>query len=58
MHYVRLAGLNPRTQYTYKVRSGASGAVWSDNFTFRSPYSSSDGKPTRIALFGDMGVCE
>ena len=54
MHYVRLAGLLPRTKYSYKVKSGAaSGAVWSSTFTFRSPYSKG---VTRIALYGDMGV--
>ena len=56
MHYVRLSELKSRTRYTYKVKSGATGAVWSDSFTFRSPYTSEDGKPTRIALYGDMGV--
>ena len=53
MHFVRLTGLPPRTRISYRVRGGAAGAVWSDTFAFRSPYS--DGV-TKIALYGDMGV--
>jgi hypothetical protein len=53
MHYVKLGNLDPRATYSYKVKSGAAAAVWSDTFTFRAPYS--DGV-TKIALYGDMGV--
>eukprot|EP01047_Picozoa_sp_COSAG01_P049027 COSAG01_NODE_4819_length_4719_cov_3.955628_1_plen_609_part_00 len=56
MHYVRLAGLKPRAKVGYMVKSGSTGAVWSQKFTFRAPYSSAAGGPTRIALYGDMGV--
>ena len=56
MHFVKFAALKPRTKYSYRVRSGSSACAWSDSFTFRSPYDSSDGKPTRVAIFGDMGV--
>lgn len=56
MHFVRLSGLTPRSTFEYKVKSGGAGSVWSDTFKFRTPYSSADGGPTRIALYGDMGV--
>jgi hypothetical protein len=56
MHYVRLAGLEPRAKVKYMVKSGGSGAVWSQIFTFRAPHTSAAGGPTRIALYGDMGV--
>jgi hypothetical protein len=56
MHFVRLSKLKPRSKVAYKVRSGATSAAWSDTFTFRAPYSGADGGPTRIALYGDMGV--
>ena len=56
MHFVRLSSLKQRTRYTFKVKSGGARAVWSGNFTFRSPYTAEDGQPTRIALYGDMGV--
>ena len=54
MHFVRLAGLAPRAEYGYAVRSGGAGAAWSRRFAFRAPYQSSTGGPTRIALYGDM----
>jgi len=53
MHYVRLSGLTSRGRYYYRVTSGSTGAVSSDEFSFRAPYA--DGT-TRIALYGDMGV--
>ena len=36
----------------HKVRSGASGAPWSSEFTFRAPYPAGD---TKVAIYGDMG---
>lgn len=56
MHFVALVNLTCRGRYSYQVRSGGVGAVLSDVFRFRAPYSSADGGATRIALFGDMGV--
>ena len=53
MHFVRLEGLAPRAKYSYTVKSGAEGAVVSDQFSFRAPYPEGE---TRIALYGDMGV--
>eukprot|EP01048_Picozoa_sp_COSAG05_P013643 COSAG05_NODE_1472_length_4791_cov_13.982413_1_plen_115_part_10 len=53
MHFVRLSDLAPRTRYSYRVRGGASDAVWSSAFSFRSPYAEG---LTRISLYGDMGV--
>lgn len=56
-HHVMLAGLKERTQYEYRVRVNASkrsvASEWSDWLSFRSLYSSG---PTRLALYGDMGV--
>ena len=49
MHFVRLQGLVERTEYSYRVVSGAPGAVWSEVRQFRSPYSSG---VTKFALFG------
>ena len=54
MHFVRLSNLAPNTNYTYSVRSGASGAATSDSFTFNS--GPDLGKPTKINIYGDMGV--
>ena len=34
------------------MRSGASGAPWSSEFTFRAPYPAGD---TKVAIYGDMG---
>lgn len=56
MHFVRLAPLKPRTRYSYRVRGGAAGAVWSKPRRFRSAYTSADGGTTRVAIFGDMAV--
>jgi hypothetical protein len=53
MHFVRLTSLKARAEYSYTVKSGAPGAVPSRSYTFRAPYS---GGPTKIALYGDMGV--
>jgi len=55
-HHVILAGLRERTEYEYRVRSGAAGSAaggWSAWKRFRSLYS--DGV-TRLAMYGDMGV--
>ena len=30
LHFVKFAGLKPSTHYTYKLKSGAAGGVWSD----------------------------
>eukprot|EP00658_Telonema_sp_P-2_P032994 TRINITY_DN2430_c0_g1_i1.p1 TRINITY_DN2430_c0_g1~~TRINITY_DN2430_c0_g1_i1.p1 ORF type:complete len:654 (+),score=156.53 TRINITY_DN2430_c0_g1_i1:294-2255(+) len=51
MHFVKLSNLNPRTRYFYSV--GSNPAKFSPVFSFRSGYS--DG-PTKIAIYGDMGV--
>ena len=58
MHYIALTGLTSKAKYFYKVKSGASGAQISDEFSFRAPYAGTDGPDgtTRIALYGDMGV--
>ena len=42
------------TPHTHRaqVRSGASGAPWSSEFTFRAPYPAGD---TKVAIYGDMG---
>merc|ERR1740117_194350 len=56
MHFIKFAQLAPRTKYSYKVKSGSAAGAWSDTFEFRSPYDSSDGRPTKVAIFGDMGV--
>jgi len=66
MHFVKFDNLAPRAKYTYRVKSGAaavagvnggkSTSIWSNKFTFRSPYSSFDGGETSVAIFGDMGI--
>jgi hypothetical protein len=56
MHFVRLSGLKPRTKYYYTVESGASDAVVSTVYNFRSPYGPEDGGETKVNVFGDMGV--
>jgi hypothetical protein len=55
MHFVKLSGLRPRTNYSYTVSSGTPDAVTSDQYTFRAPYSEGT---TKVAIFGDMGVSE
>ena len=55
MHFVRLPTPTPRATYRYTVRSGGAAAVDSPTFTFRAPYAA-DGEPTRIDIFGDLGV--
>ena len=56
MHFVKLAGLRPRTTYHYAVRSGAS--AWSETLAFTSLYygGADAGGTTKVAIFGDMGV--
>jgi len=55
--HVTLGRLEPRTLYEYRVRvGGANASEWSDWLAFRSLYDGSDGKPTRFALYADMGV--
>ena len=42
-----------------QVKSGGSAATWSAVYSFKSGYSSADeaaGQPTKVAIFGDMGV--
>ena len=53
MHFVRLDGLAPRTEYSYSVKSGGRGAAASPPATFRAPYASG---VTRINIFGDLGI--
>jgi hypothetical protein len=50
MHYIKLAQLEPKAEVTYTVKSGGTGAVASDTFKFRAPYSEG---ATKIALYGD-----
>ena len=57
-----LAAVHPNrtafVSYYYKVKSGG-GVAFSAVNSFRSGYSSSDGpvgSPTKVAIFGDMGV--
>eukprot|EP00039_Didymoeca_costata_P025917 m.14535 g.14535 ORF g.14535 m.14535 type:complete len:592 (+) comp5124_c0_seq1:123-1898(+) len=57
MHFVKFSNLAPLTKYTYSVKSGATtGAVWSKNYTFTSPHSSTEQKETSVAIFGDLGI--
>jgi len=53
MHFVRFSGLASRANYTYKVKSGADGGVWSREYTFRSLY---DTGVSTVAIYGDMGA--
>jgi hypothetical protein len=53
MHFVKLPGLKPATNYTYRVKSGSEGGGWSAAFTFRSVRAAPD---TRLAMYGDMAV--
>jgi hypothetical protein len=52
MHFVALHELAPRANYSYSCSSDGSSP--SPPLSFRAPYA--DG-PTRLAMFGDMGVC-
>jgi 3',5'-cyclic AMP phosphodiesterase CpdA len=60
MHFVKLDGLEPRARYYYSVQSGGSGdasnTTVSDVFSFRAPYSGTDGGKTVADVWGDMGV--
>eukprot|EP00040_Diaphanoeca_grandis_P044266 m.11825 g.11825 ORF g.11825 m.11825 type:complete len:626 (-) comp9000_c0_seq1:97-1974(-) len=57
MHFVVLPNLAPRTRYFYKVKSGGATCAWSGVYSFRSGYTAADsGEPTRVAIFGDMGI--
>lgn len=53
MHFVKFTALKPATHYTYRVKSGAQGGVWSAGFTFRSVRAAPD---TRLAMYGDMAI--
>eukprot|EP00937_MAST-01D_sp_MAST-1D-sp2_P003288 g3288.t1 len=52
LHFVKMEGLDERTEYHYRVRSSAS-ADWTSGGAFTSLYSSG---VTRFAVFGDMGL--
>ena len=54
MHFVALHNLTSRANYTYTCDAGQ-GASPSPPFSFTAPYA--DGV-TRLAMFGDMGVCK
>ena len=56
MHFVVLKNLTAKARYSYKVKSGGDGALWSEEATFRAPYDSTSPGPTTVAIFGDMGV--
>eukprot|EP01043_Picozoa_sp_COSAG02_P045689 COSAG02_NODE_4205_length_5628_cov_3.597938_4_plen_523_part_00 len=58
MHFVKLGPLAPRTRYSYQVRGGSDGAVYSLPATFRSVYTAADGGETRVAIFGDMAITQ
>ena len=51
LHFVKLDRLSPGRRYAYRVRCTGG---WSQTFEFTSPPAA--GRPTRVALFGDMGV--
>jgi phosphodiesterase/alkaline phosphatase D-like protein len=53
MSYIKFSELKPRTNYTYKVKSGGTNAEWSAVFKFRSVYA--DASVTRVLTYGDMG---
>jgi hypothetical protein len=53
LHFVKFDSLKPSTTYTYKVKSGADGALWSAWFNFTSLGDATG--PTRIGMYGDMG---
>ena len=57
-HFIKFPALEPGETYIYKVKGGAADAVaWSDTFTFRAPRTDiASGVPTRICMFGDMGI--
>ena len=50
MSYVKFHGLEPGTNYTYRVKSGGNTAAWSDTFTFRAPVA--DGEPSKLGVYG------
>jgi hypothetical protein len=56
MHFVVLKGLTARARYFYKVKSGAADCKWSAVFSFRAGYTADNGGPTKVGIFGDMGV--
>jgi hypothetical protein len=58
MHFVKIGPLQPRVSYTYSVRGGGVGAVWSAPLSFRSVYTAADGGTTRLAIFGDMSITQ
>ena len=56
-HYIKFAPLEPGETYIYKVKGGAQDAAWSETYTFRAPRTDvASGVPTRVGMFGDMGV--
>ena len=54
LHFIKLAGLEPNTKYTYRVKSGSKDAPFSEWFTFRAP-NVAKGSETKIGFYGDMG---
>ena len=52
MNFVKMSGLKPHTEYSYRVKSGATEGKWSAVFTYRSLYATG---VTRIGMYGDMG---
>mmetsp|Transcript_17259 Transcript_17259/g.44979 ORF Transcript_17259/g.44979 Transcript_17259/m.44979 type:complete len:583 (+) Transcript_17259:71-1819(+) len=52
LSFIKFDGLEPKTEYSYSVKSGSNDCAWSDTFTFRSGYASG---VTRVATYGDMG---
>jgi phosphodiesterase/alkaline phosphatase D-like protein len=54
MSFIKFHDLKPSTKYSYRLKSGGKTAAWSDTFTFRTPVA--DGKPSKLGVYGDMGV--
>eukprot|EP01065_Artemidia_motanka_P048366 TRINITY_DN776_c0_g5_i1.p1 TRINITY_DN776_c0_g5~~TRINITY_DN776_c0_g5_i1.p1 ORF type:complete len:575 (+),score=204.51 TRINITY_DN776_c0_g5_i1:93-1817(+) len=50
-HFVKLSGLKPGGTYYYKVKSA--GSEWSEVHSFKALKAEG---PTKLAIFGDMGV--
>lgn len=57
-NFIEFTDLEPATTYYYRLNSNVNPEMWSNITYFKSLYDHTHEKPTKLAMFGDMGVYE
>ena len=57
-NFIPFVGLRQDTDYYYRLNGGTQGALWSSVLSLHSLYDHTHAQPTRLAIFGDIGLYE